>query len=72
MTSPPHHHHSSTLQAPPSPPFMSFPYPIIILSYSDVEDALSSTNAPDYTPALSDYSPASPGSTSFNTSKRFN
>ncbi|GJW06134.1 putative reverse transcriptase domain-containing protein [Tanacetum coccineum] len=51
---------------------MSFPHPIIILSDSDVEDALSSTNALDYTPALSDYSPASPGSTSFNTSERFN
>ncbi|GJR51160.1 hypothetical protein Tco_1401681 [Tanacetum coccineum] len=33
---------------------MSFPHPIIILFDSDVEDALSSTNAPDYTPALSD------------------
>ncbi|GJV66428.1 hypothetical protein Tco_1477256 [Tanacetum coccineum] len=32
---------------------MSFPHPIIILFDSDVEDALSSTNAPDYTPALS-------------------
>ncbi|GJV66429.1 hypothetical protein Tco_1477257 [Tanacetum coccineum] len=32
---------------------MSFPHPIIILSDSDVKDALSFTNAPDYTLALS-------------------
>ncbi|GJT83460.1 hypothetical protein Tco_1057802 [Tanacetum coccineum] len=42
---------------------------IIILSNSDVEDALSSTNAPDYTLALSYYSLASPGSISFNSSE---
>ncbi|GKE36876.1 hypothetical protein Tco_1460281 [Tanacetum coccineum] len=39
-------------------------HPIIILSDSDVEDAFSSTNTPDYTPASPDYSPASPGNTS--------
>ncbi|GKA92024.1 hypothetical protein Tco_0813949 [Tanacetum coccineum] len=37
-------------------------HPIIILS--DSEDAFSSTNTPDYTPASPDYSPASPGNTS--------
>nr|GEU45459.1 hypothetical protein [Tanacetum cinerariifolium] len=39
-------------------------HPIIILSDSDVEDAFSSTNTFDYTPASPDYSPASPGNTS--------
>ncbi|GJW04427.1 hypothetical protein Tco_1563283 [Tanacetum coccineum] len=39
-------------------------HPIIILSDSDVEDAFSSTNTPDYIPASPDYSPASPGNTS--------
>ncbi|GKD53500.1 hypothetical protein Tco_1286887 [Tanacetum coccineum] len=39
-------------------------HPIIILSDSDVDDAFSSINTPDYTPASSDYSPASPGNTS--------
>ncbi|GJW79039.1 reverse transcriptase domain-containing protein [Tanacetum coccineum] len=34
---------------------MSFPHPIIILSDSDVKDALSFTNAPDYTLALSHF-----------------
>ncbi|GJZ49163.1 putative reverse transcriptase domain-containing protein [Tanacetum coccineum] len=38
-------------------------HPIIILSDSDVEDAFSSTNAPDYTPTSLDYSPASPRNT---------
>ncbi|GJR45313.1 hypothetical protein Tco_1313416 [Tanacetum coccineum] len=37
--------------------------PIIILSNSDVEDAFSSTNTPDYTSASPDYFPASPGNT---------
>ncbi|GJT37722.1 transposase, Ptta/En/Spm [Tanacetum coccineum] len=37
------------------------PHSIIILSDSDVEDALSSINAPDYISALSDYSLALPG-----------
>ncbi|GJZ89531.1 hypothetical protein Tco_0661313 [Tanacetum coccineum] len=41
-------------------------YPIIILSDSDVEDTFSSTHSPDYIPALSDYSLASPGNTSPN------
>nr|GEV09878.1 putative reverse transcriptase domain-containing protein [Tanacetum cinerariifolium] len=41
-------------------------HPIIIPSDSDIEDALSSTNALDYTSALSNYSLTSPGSTSFN------
>ncbi|GJW98413.1 hypothetical protein Tco_0180221 [Tanacetum coccineum] len=36
----------------------------IILSDSDVEDVFSSTNTPDYIPALPDYSLASPGNTS--------
>ncbi|GJU43879.1 hypothetical protein Tco_1201145 [Tanacetum coccineum] len=39
-------------------------YPIIVPSDFDVEDALSSTNTPDYTSASPDYSPASPGNTS--------
>ncbi|GJZ25379.1 hypothetical protein Tco_0569632 [Tanacetum coccineum] len=38
-------------------------HPIIVLSNSNVEDAFSSTNTPDYTPASPDYSPASPGNT---------
>ncbi|GJW62930.1 hypothetical protein Tco_0114814 [Tanacetum coccineum] len=38
-------------------------YPIIILSDSDVEDTFPSTHSPDYIPALSDYSLASPGNT---------
>ncbi|GJS74795.1 hypothetical protein Tco_0707636 [Tanacetum coccineum] len=41
-------------------------YPIIILSDSDVDDTFSSTHSPDYIPALSDYSLASPGNTSPN------
>ncbi|GJZ07446.1 hypothetical protein Tco_0541239 [Tanacetum coccineum] len=43
-------------------------HPIIILSNSNVEDAFSSTNTPDYTPASPDYSPASSGNTSPNPS----
>ncbi|GJV98002.1 hypothetical protein Tco_1549579 [Tanacetum coccineum] len=39
-------------------------YPIIVPSDSNVEDAFSSTNTLDYTPASPDYSPASPGNTS--------
>ncbi|GJT85051.1 hypothetical protein Tco_1066768 [Tanacetum coccineum] len=35
----------------------------IILYDSDVEDAFSSTNIPNYTPASPNYSPASPGNT---------
>ncbi|GKE05929.1 hypothetical protein Tco_1397947 [Tanacetum coccineum] len=42
---------------------------IIILSDFDVEDAFSSTNTPDYTPASPDYSPASPGNTSSDLSE---
>ncbi|GJR90011.1 hypothetical protein Tco_0214022 [Tanacetum coccineum] len=38
-------------------------YPIIVPPDSNVEDAFSSTNTPDYTPASPDYSPASPGNT---------
>ncbi|GJZ79760.1 reverse transcriptase domain-containing protein [Tanacetum coccineum] len=41
-------------------------HPIIILSGSNVEDAFSSTNTHDYTPALPDYFPASPGNTFFD------
>ncbi|GJY06640.1 hypothetical protein Tco_0373694 [Tanacetum coccineum] len=44
-------------------------HPIIVLSYSDVEDAFSSTNTPDYTPASPDYFPASPGNTFFDPSE---
>ncbi|GJS12680.1 reverse transcriptase domain-containing protein [Tanacetum coccineum] len=39
-------------------------YPIIVPSDFDVEDAFSSTNTIDYTPASPDYSPTSPGNTS--------
>ncbi|GKE68825.1 hypothetical protein Tco_1526897 [Tanacetum coccineum] len=39
-------------------------YPIIVPSDSDIEDAFSSTNTPNYTPASPNYSPASPGNTS--------
>ncbi|GKF33503.1 hypothetical protein Tco_0106703, partial [Tanacetum coccineum] len=42
---------------------------IIILSDSDVEDAFSSINTPDYTPASPDYSLASLGNTSFDPSE---
>ncbi|GJU85348.1 hypothetical protein Tco_1292894 [Tanacetum coccineum] len=38
-------------------------HPIIILSDSNVEDAFSSTNTPNYTPVSPDYFPASPGNT---------
>ncbi|GJV03096.1 hypothetical protein Tco_1336665 [Tanacetum coccineum] len=38
-------------------------HPIIILSDSNVEDAFSSTNTPNYTLASPDYFPASPGNT---------
>ncbi|GKG47101.1 hypothetical protein Tco_0504298, partial [Tanacetum coccineum] len=44
-------------------------YHIIILSDSDIEDAFSSTNTPDYTPASPDYSPTSLGNTSSNPSE---
>ncbi|GKF45555.1 hypothetical protein Tco_0135357 [Tanacetum coccineum] len=37
---------------------------IIVLSNSNIEDAFSSTNTPDYTPTSPDYFPASPGNTS--------
>ncbi|GJT47275.1 putative reverse transcriptase domain-containing protein [Tanacetum coccineum] len=39
-------------------------HPIIVPSDYNVEDAFSSTNTPDYTPASPDYFPASPGNTS--------
>ncbi|GJY60770.1 hypothetical protein Tco_0461427 [Tanacetum coccineum] len=38
-------------------------YPIIILSDSNIEDAFSSTNTPDYTMASSNYFPGSSGNT---------
>ncbi|GJS41857.1 hypothetical protein Tco_0566900 [Tanacetum coccineum] len=41
-------------------------HPIIVISNSNVEDAFSSTNTPDYTSASPDYSPASPRNTSSN------
>ncbi|GJY45939.1 hypothetical protein Tco_0435002 [Tanacetum coccineum] len=44
-------------------------HPIIILSDSDVEDAFSSINTPDYTLASLNYSPASPGNTSSDPSE---
>ncbi|GJT19797.1 hypothetical protein Tco_0878503 [Tanacetum coccineum] len=44
-------------------------YPIIVPSDSNVEDAFSSTNTPDYTSASPDYSPASPGNTSSDPSE---
>ncbi|GJZ59935.1 hypothetical protein Tco_0615751 [Tanacetum coccineum] len=44
-------------------------HPIIVLSNSNVEDAFSSTNTPDYTPASPNYSPASPGNTSSDPSE---
>ncbi|GKD24882.1 hypothetical protein Tco_1231096 [Tanacetum coccineum] len=44
-------------------------YPIIVTSDSDIEDAFSSTNTPDYTTASPDYSPASPRNTSSDSSE---
>ncbi|GKB01268.1 hypothetical protein Tco_0829312 [Tanacetum coccineum] len=44
-------------------------YPIIIQSDSDVEDAFSSTNTPNYIPTSPDYSSASPGNTSSDPSE---
>ncbi|GJU39763.1 hypothetical protein Tco_1192720 [Tanacetum coccineum] len=44
-------------------------HPIIVLSNSNVEDAFSSTNTPDYTPTSLDYSPASPRNTSSDPSE---
>ncbi|GJU17429.1 hypothetical protein Tco_1145395 [Tanacetum coccineum] len=38
-------------------------YPIIVPSDSNIDNAFSSTNSPDYTPALPDYFPASLGNT---------
>ncbi|GJW78218.1 hypothetical protein Tco_0139900 [Tanacetum coccineum] len=43
-------------------------HPITILSDSNVVDAFSSTNSPDYTPASLDYFPALPGNTPFDSS----
>ncbi|GKD56141.1 hypothetical protein Tco_1289528 [Tanacetum coccineum] len=42
---------------------------IIVLSDSYIEDAFSSTTTPDYTPASLDYSPASPGNISSDSSE---
>nr|GFA10158.1 hypothetical protein [Tanacetum cinerariifolium] len=47
----------------------TYTHPIIILSDFDVEDAFSSTNALDYTPASPDYSSATPGNTSSDPSE---
>ncbi|GJY69705.1 hypothetical protein Tco_0472687 [Tanacetum coccineum] len=44
-------------------------YHIIVSSNSNVEDAFSSTNTPDYTHASPDYSPASPRNTSSDPSE---
>ncbi|GKE45147.1 hypothetical protein Tco_1472431 [Tanacetum coccineum] len=43
-------------------------HPIIFLSDFDFEDAFSSTNTPDYTPASPDYFPATPRNTSSDSS----
>nr|GFB06882.1 hypothetical protein [Tanacetum cinerariifolium] len=43
-------------------------YPFIIPFDSDIEDAFSSTNTPDYTPVSPDYFPASPRNTSHDPS----
>ncbi|GJU49757.1 putative reverse transcriptase domain-containing protein [Tanacetum coccineum] len=51
------------------PVMSSSTHPIIILSDSDVKDAFSSTNTPNYTLASLDYSPASPGNTSSDPSE---
>nr|GEY59132.1 hypothetical protein [Tanacetum cinerariifolium] len=49
---------------------MSSPtHPIIILSNSEIKDAFSSTNTHDYIPISPDYSPASLGNTSSDSSK---
>ncbi|GJW38603.1 hypothetical protein Tco_0064448 [Tanacetum coccineum] len=42
---------------------LNYIYPIIVPSDVDVEDAFFSITTPNYTPASSDYSPASPGNT---------
>ncbi|GJV79100.1 hypothetical protein Tco_1514970 [Tanacetum coccineum] len=47
-------------------------HPITILSDSNVEDAFSSTNTLDYTPASPDYFPASPGNTPSDSSDDLN
>ncbi|GJS04285.1 reverse transcriptase domain-containing protein [Tanacetum coccineum] len=47
-------------------PSSDYIYPIIVPSDFDVDDAFSSINTPDYTPASPDYSPASLGNTSPN------
>ncbi|GJV30140.1 hypothetical protein Tco_1386588 [Tanacetum coccineum] len=44
-------------------------HPIIVLSNSNVEDAFSSMNTLDYTPVAPNYSLASPGNTSSNSSE---
>ncbi|GJT30493.1 hypothetical protein Tco_0910768 [Tanacetum coccineum] len=44
-------------------------HPIIVLSNSNVEDAFSSINTPDYTSASPNYSLASPGNTSSESSE---
>nr|GEV84096.1 hypothetical protein [Tanacetum cinerariifolium] len=43
-------------------------YPFIVPPDSDIQDAFSSTNTPDYTPASPDYFPAPLGNTSLNPS----
>ncbi|GKA53289.1 hypothetical protein Tco_0746604 [Tanacetum coccineum] len=48
---------------------LDYIYPIIIPSDSDIKEAFSSTNTPDYTPASPDYSPASLGNTSSDPSE---
>nr|GEU98363.1 hypothetical protein [Tanacetum cinerariifolium] len=47
----------------------TFTHPITIPSDSDIEDALTFTNTPDYILASPDYFPASPGNTSLDPSK---
>ncbi|GKB28581.1 hypothetical protein Tco_0867982 [Tanacetum coccineum] len=53
----------------PGPVMSTSTHPIIILSDSDIKDAFSSINTPDYTPASPDYSTASPGNTSSDPSE---
>ncbi|GJR61561.1 hypothetical protein Tco_1503723 [Tanacetum coccineum] len=44
-------------------------HPLIVLSNSNIENAFSFTNTPDYTPASPDNSSASPGNTSSDPSE---
>nr|GEV24011.1 hypothetical protein [Tanacetum cinerariifolium] len=65
---PPSTPHDSSPPTPIAPPrvMSTSTHPIIILSDSDIEDAFSSINTPDYTPDSPDYTPASPRNTASN------